>query len=63
MTDKPKEPLENISKRVNTLRETMRAAGLIKVEVWIKPEDKDAVIAYDKKNTIEKKKPGRKPKE
>ena len=46
----PKSKAEMMKKR----REALTAAGLVKAEVWHKPENKAAVMALDERNTITK---------
>lgn len=55
----PKESKESIKTRISKLRQAKKEAGLIKVEVWIRPEDKEKVKAFDLSHTIDKKVSGR----
>lgn len=59
MEKKRKESKEAIKERISKLRQAKKEAGLIKVEVWIKSEDKEKVKAFDMSNTIDKKVSGR----
>ena len=44
----PKSKSEMMKKR----REALTAAGLVKTEVWHRPEYKPAIMAYDERQTV-----------
>lgn len=59
----PKESKDKIKERIKNLRQAKKEAGLIKVEVWINPEDKEKVKSFDMSNIVDKKTSGRPKKE
>jgi hypothetical protein len=56
------ETKEDIKNRVSNRRKLLKESGLIQVAIWISPEDKEKVKAFDKSYTIEGKKERRPPK-
>ena len=56
------ETKEQIRNRVSNREKLLKESGLIRIKLWINPEDKENVKAFDKSSTIQGNSAGRPPK-